>query len=291
MSQNASESQADCKYTPDIPREEKAKTGIKKAAQKYGEPLSRSKYTQWRRTEPDSYYPPAERIETDLYNSWNDACSEAGVDSTQGNRYTKEEYLDAIREAASECGEPLTAEKYNSWRQKQNKDTPCRVLYNTRQDIPASSWNEVCELVGVETKQTTYSESYLLGAINAAANDMGEPLTKHKYSTWRENADQDYPHVGTISTSDIGPWTNACDKADVSCGEQYISNKKYTVADMKDHITSAANECGQPLTVPKYKRWRKTQTQDKASITTIITKLEKPWSEICASLNIETGND
>jgi hypothetical protein len=211
-----------------------------------------------------------------------------GVDSTQGNVYTKEEYLAVIREAASEYGEPLTAEKYNSWRQKQDRNVPHRVLYSNRLDIPANSWSEVCELVGVETIQRPFSKEYIVEIINTAADDVGEPLTIQKYSTWRENADQNYPHVSTINTSDIGPWTNACDVAGVCCGERGMSNKKYTETEVKNHITTAVDECEQPLTTRKYEQWRKAQTDNKASVTTIITRLNGSWNEVCKSLGIET---
>lgn len=117
---------------------------IARTAQELGEPLSMADYQAWRERQdprPESAWTLARR-----HGGWPAACRAAGVKAKGATyrRWTREDHLDAVKAAARDVGEPLTATAYENWRATRRKPRPTLDGYG------APEWLELCRQAGVE---------------------------------------------------------------------------------------------------------------------------------------------
>lgn len=114
------------------------------AAHELGGPLSMADYQTWRERQeprPESAWTLARR-----HGGWPAACRAAGVKAKGETyrRWTRADHLDAVRAAAADVGEPLTATVYEAWRSTRRKPRPTLDGYG------APEWLELCRQAGVE---------------------------------------------------------------------------------------------------------------------------------------------
>lgn len=108
-----------------------------------GQPLSSTEYKAWQE-DADYTYPSIQAILS--RGKWTDICDQAGVEYAGQSkvRFSEEDILTSIKQAASDCGVPLTGEKYDSWRENVAGGHPAyRTVVNRMQ------WTEACEQAGV----------------------------------------------------------------------------------------------------------------------------------------------
>jgi len=136
------------KYIADKTRREEMAEAIQTVADEFGEPLQQTEYRRYR-AEIDSAILSINSINYE-YDSWVDACEEAGVEpTTSKTRYTIEEACQAIRDAAEEMGEPLKQTEYLAWRESVSREAIHPTTISNAERF--SSWQDVCEQAGVET--------------------------------------------------------------------------------------------------------------------------------------------
>ncbi|WP_088832749.1 hypothetical protein [Paenibacillus tyrfis] len=123
--------------------------------------------------------------------SWRQICEQYGFPFTF-NRYTKNDCIAAIIEAASVVGSSLTKIQYEEFRK--GKDLPSISNINTL----CTGWNAAKREAGLEENQTAkmpYTDEELLGALSAAAKDLGEKFSYLQYQEWNNG---EYPHYLSI---------------------------------------------------------------------------------------------
>jgi len=194
-------------------------SAILQAADEMGEPLRIEDYQEWRESTDERK--PGEKTVYTKFDSWFQACEEAGVGTTRKTNYNTDDIISSIQRAAAEMGEPLTLAAYSSWRKSANEHIPSeKVIYKGK----FGSWPAVCEAAGVSpATKSHYNTDEMIEAIQLAAAEMGEPLSQSKYNQWHGEAGGT-PCVSTITNSELGLWSEACEAAGVKHAGSQIDN-------------------------------------------------------------------
>lgn len=168
----------------------------------------------------------------------------------------------ALRRAADEMGEPLLSTEYADWRHETDAAEPSSGAIAHHW----GSWYDALDAVGIqpsdaarEAKQRSeppdtdaaaapgrgwYDEEDLIDALQSAASDVGEPLTRADYERWRREQDDRYPGSATIAQGRFfDRWTDALDAAGV---EYHVG--KYEKPDLLDALRRKADQLGRPPT-------------------------------------------
>lgn len=114
------------------------RSAIRSAAGELGEPLRLRAYCKWHRDRDGT---PSESVIHDRYDSWADACSDAGVEpyAIDGpGEWTRGQIRTALRDAERDLGDDLNSKTYTDW--ASGRVAPAiRVIYD-RYD----TWADAC---------------------------------------------------------------------------------------------------------------------------------------------------
>lgn len=192
--------------------------GIKKAAKEVGEPLSYEKYKSWAKQHDDYYPPPCNIHITRKIDSYTDACSQVNVDTPVGTEYDEDDIIKAIKKANNEIEGAITEKKYKQWKQNANTKYPA---INTIKRRTGKRLLGKCNELGIDAKEgidrkKKYNKDDIIEAIQTAYAELDyDKLTEELYLSWVTDQNTDHPNPSTIRKRKIGPFTNACDIADV----------------------------------------------------------------------------
>jgi len=278
-------------------------TAIQQAANQITGPLTQAKYVEWRKNTDKDRIPTRQAINNTELGSWANACEAANIDvshyNTPPNKYTVDEIITAIQQAANQITGPLTYKKYDAWRkQTSNERTPCQQTINNSEIGP---WSNACETANIEYspyhnkkhQDKKYSVEDITNAIQQAATEVGEPLSQTDYRNWRSEqvTTKGIPSANAIHTSEIGSWVPACEAANVEPGKR---RQPYTNAEVITAIQQAANEVGEPLTQSKYIDWRNQVTDNNGDRIPSITGIKRSelgsWNTACETSDVKHGN-
>jgi len=186
------------------------------AAQAVGEPLKRSEYDAWQQAQ-NKNFPTSSMIQKHIDKDWREICEEIGVQPHSGRKYTKSNIKTALKDAATDLGEPLILSAYQSWVRNQPDDRPS-VSTITRM---FENWVTACREAEVEThrkarytSENPYTEAEIITAVQAAAEASSEPLSPGEYDTWRKSHHGDHPSKKTCLRR-FDTWEKVCEKAGI----------------------------------------------------------------------------
>lgn len=118
--------------------------------------------------------------------------------------------------------------------------------------------------------------------IQAAAANVGEPLSAAAYTAWRSQQPPGPLSAWTISRR--GGWPAACERAGViAAGATY---RRWTRDDHLEAVRAAARSTSGPLTATAYRKWRATQ----AGPLPELTGYSAPeWAELLRQADVDGG--
>lgn len=209
MSSETTDDADECKYVRDQPFTQECKEALRAAASNTEGVFTKAEYNRWAATHPDNL-PSIDQIEREFGRSFYEVCNEIGVPASKDINYSNSNILSAIRQAASEVGEPLTRNDYQTWQNTKCSSYPAVETIHNR-----LSWGTACEKAGVRYGSSVKDED-IHSAIRRAAANQGEPLTVQEYGNWRKKANKKAPSPSTIHKR-FG-WAEACEQAGVSYG-------------------------------------------------------------------------
>lgn len=120
-------------------------------------------------------------------------------------------------------------------------------------------------------------------AIQAAADEIGEPISSEKYREWYSDHSDDYPSLQVIQNSEYGSWTAACEAAGVLTGRQ-----EYTNQDIIDALEAAVAAIGEPLSGVEYDEWAREADEDYPLSATFSNYDIGAFVPACEEIGIET---
>ena len=207
-------------HTYDCSRET-IREALHDAAQAVGEPLEKSDYDAWR-TEQSANLPTPRLIQNQFDKDWREVCEAVGIQPHSGRQYTTRDIKTALQDAATELGEPLTSSAYQSWARTQPADRPSPSTI-TR---VFADWVTACTEAGVNphrkarhTLGNPYTEAEIIGAVQAAADATGEPLSPSEYNEWQQSQPGEFPSKRTCLRR-FETWDNVCETADIRTGKR-----------------------------------------------------------------------
>lgn len=127
-------------------------------------------------------------------------------------RYTDDTIKEYLRNAASECGQPLTIAAYNRFADGKNYPTNLTIMHRF------GSWHAACEAAGVGAnqqrarKQVFDRESCIQALQQCSQDDNGVLPSYMRYHKWVNEQDGLLPSAPTIRNR-IGSWTEALKEA------------------------------------------------------------------------------
>lgn len=129
----------------------------------------------------------------------------------EGSEYEKDDLLNALREAADICGEPLTIPAYRQFAPK--KKWPADLTVKRA----FGSWADACKAAGVKAnpaegpRKNAYTEADCLNSLRiCAAEHDGRIPSYGEYTKWAREHKQ--PSGPTVRVK-VGPWREALRKA------------------------------------------------------------------------------
>jgi hypothetical protein len=127
--------------------ESELKTAVMRAVDDVGEPLTMSKYSDWRDKQKDEVPIPDTIAATLGDGSWNEALESIGV--TPGDLkkkdHTTSELKDAVRRAAIHIGKDVALHEYRSWRVEQDEELPS--THPIAERLGDGSWRKAVQSV------------------------------------------------------------------------------------------------------------------------------------------------
>lgn len=189
---------------------------LRSAATDIGEPLTQAQYNEWQQSQ-NKNLPTPHLIWKHFDNGWRELCEEAGVEPHTPQKYTPDDIKTALKDAATDLGEPLTLGSYRLWARNQSADRPGTQTIKRHFD----DWITACMESDVEphrlaqyTPSNPYPTEELFTAIQTAAEAKGEPLSPEEYNEWSQSH-PDRPSKRTCLRR-FDSWTAACKKAGVT---------------------------------------------------------------------------
>lgn len=168
---------------------------------------------------------------------------------------------ECISRAAAEHGEPLSTAAYHSWA-RGREVLSLEELHAIGGD---TSWTDMCEQAGVEAaergrRQWTGEKTpeVVQRAVQAAAAEVGEPLTQLSYETWRQQRPGEWPSYTAMRESEANPygsWTDVCEAAGVEAGS--VPKGTWTRDRVVEQLRAAYHEVGEPFTTTQYQEFRR----------------------------------
>ena len=126
--------------------------------------------------------------------TWNDYRDIIGFKPRE-HRFTKDECLNAMRQASSHLGQFFTRKEYEAW-QKLRPELPTHAVITRR----FGGWNQAkreVELIPNASWGKEFTDQEIINALQACSRDLGMLYSEEEYMTWRNNK-PDIPHIETI---------------------------------------------------------------------------------------------
>lgn len=264
---------------------------IQQAAEAQGEPLSQTEYNKWRQNTSNEH-PSRKTISTSQhFESWGEACESASVQyGTPDKKWQIQDLLNALQTAAEDVEGNLTTSEYETWQQSVSGDHPSSAVFRSDKYI---SWEEACQRAGVSSgkqlDETTPDRETVRNAIEQAATDCDEPLSKLEYQRWRSDTTDTQPTVEAI-VSVFGTWTTGCLQCGVTPGVK-SSHDTSTSIEYIDALREAAALNTEPLGKNDYETWQSECRGEYPSAEALISEFGS-WKQACEAASVSTwGRD
>lgn len=120
-----------------------------------------------------------------------------------------------------------------------------------------------------------YPTDVLLAGLRAAAAAQGEPLTFKGYDAYRAGADEELASAIWIVRK-FGSWNSACERAGVKCNSTRSTSRKWSEAQLVEHVADYLQTPGVSGSYAGYDAWSRTVDGAPSGATLRATF---PWAE------------
>lgn len=134
----------------------------------------------------------------------------------ESHSYERSQIIEALREAAKVCGEPLTIPAYRSEASKRGWPADLTVIRAFDVNGDSGTWEKACEAAGVKAnpsegpRKGSITAQECIGALRESREALGHVPSYEQYVKWaRENKKPSGPTVRVK----VGPWRKALKQA------------------------------------------------------------------------------
>lgn len=230
---------------------------VKNINEKVEGSLSQKEYKEYKKEKHPSF-----QIIISIYDSWDNAKRELGIEINENEIYSKEDCIKAMEEVNNMIKENLSINKYNV-----NKKDSHPSYYTITDKF--ENWNEAMEKAGFKVNKKAsrnYSKEDCIKALKKANSLTEDLLSAPEYKELKQDSD---PSVNSIR-SNLG----SCNKAKKEAGLKVKPNS-YSKKDILNTIRRINEEIEGVISIKKYKNNR---SKTDPSITCIRDKF-KSWKK------------
>lgn len=253
---------------------------LKKAKENIEGTLTLPAYNEWRKENPS--FPHGITI-INKFGSFGKAKEAASivekkkkVRTKRKRKFSKEDCVQAGKEAVAELGEHFGVKEYKEWKKEKGDSVPSFTVIVDRFD----SWKQFAKVLGVTPIINGYSKGNIkvscLEAMQEAAKVFGNEISKRQYEMWRKEQEK-APSSRTICIH-FDDWNAAKMAAGLEISSWFFKQVPYSKEDCILSLQNASDSLGDKFSREKYAKWRKMQ-EERAPYPTVIEEKFGCWSK------------